>query len=171
MRPPTVRRVTCIVGRHGDALLQQKENDAKGWQARRDGMRRRAARFDWKTYAGQMACALLAGGAIVKVLHLGKFYPPAKGGMETILRLICLETANHVQNRVLVANDGFVDVEERHGGGRGGAPGARGQNRRGGRLSRVSGCSSPARTPISSCCTSRTRWRLSRISSRGPRHG
>ena len=52
---------------------------------------------------------------IVKVLHLGKFYPPAKGGMEAILRLICLETANHVRNRVLVANDGYVRVEERDG--------------------------------------------------------
>lgn len=52
----------------------------------------------------------------MRVLHLGKFYPPAKGGMEAILRLICHETANHVQNRVLVANDRFVRVEERDGG-------------------------------------------------------
>ena len=51
----------------------------------------------------------------MRVLHLGKFYPPAKGGMEAILRLICHETANHVQNRVLVANDRFVRVEERDG--------------------------------------------------------
>ncbi len=51
----------------------------------------------------------------MKVLHLGKFYPPAKGGMEAILRLICLETANHVRNRVLVANDGYARVEERDG--------------------------------------------------------
>jgi rhamnosyl/mannosyltransferase len=49
------------------------------------------------------------------VLHLGKFYPPAKGGMEAILRLICAETASHVQNRVLVANDRFTRVEERDG--------------------------------------------------------
>ena len=32
----------------------------------------------------------------MKVLHLGKFYPPAKGGMETILALICERTAQHV---------------------------------------------------------------------------
>jgi glycosyltransferase involved in cell wall biosynthesis len=51
----------------------------------------------------------------VKVLHLGKFYPPAKGGMETILALICERTAQHVKNRVLVANTSSSTVEERHG--------------------------------------------------------
>jgi glycosyltransferase involved in cell wall biosynthesis len=51
----------------------------------------------------------------MKVLHLGKFYPPAKGGMETILALICERTAQHVKNRVLVANTSAKTVEERHG--------------------------------------------------------
>ena len=51
----------------------------------------------------------------MKVLHLGKFYPPAKGGMETILALICERTAQHVKNRVLVANTSSSTVEERHG--------------------------------------------------------
>ncbi len=51
----------------------------------------------------------------MKVLHLGKFYPPAKGGMETILALICERTAQHVKNRVLVANTAATTVEERHG--------------------------------------------------------
>jgi glycosyltransferase involved in cell wall biosynthesis len=51
----------------------------------------------------------------VNVLHLGKFYPPAKGGMETILALICERTAQHVKNRVLVANTSASTVEERHG--------------------------------------------------------
>ena len=45
----------------------------------------------------------------MKVLHLGKFYPPAKGGMETILALICERTSEHVENRVLVANSRAVD--------------------------------------------------------------
>jgi glycosyltransferase involved in cell wall biosynthesis len=51
----------------------------------------------------------------MKVLQLGKFYPPAKGGMETILALICQRTAQHVENRVLVANSKPSTVEERHG--------------------------------------------------------
>jgi glycosyltransferase involved in cell wall biosynthesis len=51
----------------------------------------------------------------VKVLQLGKFYPPAKGGMETILALICERTAQHVHNRVIVANSKSTTVEERHG--------------------------------------------------------
>ena len=51
----------------------------------------------------------------MKVLQLGKFYPPAKGGMETILALICERTAPHVRNRVLVANSRPTTVEERHG--------------------------------------------------------
>jgi rhamnosyl/mannosyltransferase len=51
----------------------------------------------------------------VNVLHLGKFYPPAKGGMEAIVQLICRGTENHVHNRVLVANDRFRRVEDRDG--------------------------------------------------------
>jgi rhamnosyl/mannosyltransferase len=51
----------------------------------------------------------------MKVLHLGKFYPPVKGGMETILALLCERTAQHVRNRVLVANTGPSTVEERWG--------------------------------------------------------
>ena len=51
----------------------------------------------------------------MKVLHLGKFYPPAKGGMEAVVRLICRETTNHVRNRVLAANDRFARVEELDG--------------------------------------------------------
>ena len=52
----------------------------------------------------------------MKVLHLGKFYPPAKGGMETILALICERTAQHVaEPRPRRATTGASTVEERHG--------------------------------------------------------
>jgi glycosyltransferase involved in cell wall biosynthesis len=56
----------------------------------------------------------------MRVLHLGKFYPPAKGGIETILKLVCDRTAAEVSNRVLVAShvpggstetDGATEVE------------------------------------------------------------
>ena len=51
----------------------------------------------------------------MKVLHLGKFYPPVRGGMETILELICDRTSAAVSNRVLVANDKLAVSEERYG--------------------------------------------------------
>jgi glycosyltransferase involved in cell wall biosynthesis len=35
-------------------LLEEKARDERAWQARRDAGVRQAARFDWKTYAGQM---------------------------------------------------------------------------------------------------------------------
>ena len=52
----------------------------------------------------------------MRVLHLGKFYPPAKGGMETILALIAERTSPHVNNRVLVANESRQTVAERCAG-------------------------------------------------------
>jgi glycosyltransferase involved in cell wall biosynthesis len=51
----------------------------------------------------------------VKVLHLGKFYPPVKGGMETILELMCEHTSSQVENSVICANDRCVLSEERQG--------------------------------------------------------
>jgi glycosyltransferase involved in cell wall biosynthesis len=51
----------------------------------------------------------------MRVLHLGKFYPPVKGGMETILELICDRTSHEVQNKVFVANNSWSTSEERRG--------------------------------------------------------
>ena len=51
----------------------------------------------------------------MKVLHLGKFYPPVKGGMETILELVCDRTSRQVTNKVLVANTTWATSDERHG--------------------------------------------------------
>src|SRR3712207_4990293 len=48
----------------------------------------------------------------MKVLHLGKFYPPAKGGMEAMVQLICRETSRLVQNEVIVANNRFAGAAE-----------------------------------------------------------
>jgi glycosyltransferase involved in cell wall biosynthesis len=49
----------------------------------------------------------------MRVLHLGKFYPPARGGMETILELVCERTSAAVDNTVLVANDKRSTSKER----------------------------------------------------------
>ena len=38
------------------------------------------------------------------VLHVGKFYPPVRGGMETHLQAVCVGLLDHVDVRVLVAN-------------------------------------------------------------------
>ena len=52
----------------------------------------------------------------MNVLHLGKFYPPARGGMETMLALICGKTEGRVHNRALVANDEHASVGETRDG-------------------------------------------------------
>ena len=51
----------------------------------------------------------------MRVLHLGKFYPPERGGMEAMVQLICRQTSSVVQNRVIVANQQAASVEERDG--------------------------------------------------------
>ncbi len=50
------------------------------------------------------------------VLHVGKFYPPARGGMETVLELLCSEERKSVDCRALVANTHPATLHERVNG-------------------------------------------------------
>jgi len=40
----------------------------------------------------------------MRVLHVGKYYPPVAGGMERVLQLLCERERRHVDSRVLVAS-------------------------------------------------------------------
>lgn len=48
----------------------------------------------------------------MKVLQVGKFYHPHPGGMETVLRNLCLAIKDHVELQVLVANTAPTTIRE-----------------------------------------------------------
>jgi len=48
----------------------------------------------------------------LKVLHVGKFYPPHMGGMETHLQALCGELQKSVDLRVIVASDDGSEADE-----------------------------------------------------------
>jgi glycosyltransferase involved in cell wall biosynthesis len=102
-----------------------------------DASRRRAAvehasQFSWRAYARQMEsiyAELLAGwmnayrarvleeshsrSHRLRVLHVGKFYPPVRGGMETHLQTICVGLQEYVDVCILVANTRLATSVER----------------------------------------------------------
>ena len=49
---------------------------------------------------------------MLTVLHLGKFYPPAPGGMERVLQLLCERSVGSVTSQVLVASGSFRTKRE-----------------------------------------------------------
>jgi glycosyltransferase involved in cell wall biosynthesis len=51
----------------------------------------------------------------LKILHAAKFYPPVRGGMETVVGDLCNGTAAEWEVRVVAANDRPRTVEERCG--------------------------------------------------------
>ena len=52
----------------------------------------------------------------LRVLHVGKFYPPHKGGMETHLRDLCERLARDIEVGVVVAAGGGDSLEETQNG-------------------------------------------------------
>ncbi len=48
----------------------------------------------------------------MRVLHVGKFYPPHPGGIERVVETLCRSTRGIVENHVLAANATNVTVEE-----------------------------------------------------------
>lgn len=54
----------------------------------------------------------------LRVVHVGKFYPPVAGGMERVLESLCEGAQDEIENRVIVCNTGPETVREvRHGVG------------------------------------------------------
>ena len=51
-------------------------------------------------------------GSRLRVLHLGKFYPPVSGGMERVLQLVCDGEKSEVETSVLVAGTTRRTVRE-----------------------------------------------------------
>jgi rhamnosyl/mannosyltransferase len=48
----------------------------------------------------------------LKVLHLGKYYPPHRGGIETVLEALCAGAGAHIEPRALVLNTTRHTVHE-----------------------------------------------------------
>src|SRR5580704_12728107 len=52
----------------------------------------------------------------LKVVHAAKFYPPSRGGMETVVGDLCEGTAGEWDVRVVAANEGRHTTRERREG-------------------------------------------------------
>ena len=108
-----------------------------------------------------------AGPDVLRVLHVGKFYPPVPGGMERVVETLCTAARDRLESRVLVFDRGARDDR----GGRRRRAGDAGRDARPGRIgprrSRVGRAPAPGRTRTSSSCTSPIPGRCCRCASRG----
>jgi glycosyltransferase involved in cell wall biosynthesis len=56
--------------------------------------------------------ATLAASRPVKVVHVGKFYPPVPGGIERIVQSLCAVTKGRLESQVLAFNTGRRTIKE-----------------------------------------------------------
>jgi len=49
---------------------------------------------------------------VLKVLHVGKYYPPVPGGMERVVQMLCEVTRGRLDSRVLAFHTGRSAIEE-----------------------------------------------------------
>ena len=49
---------------------------------------------------------------MMRVLHVGKFYPPHPGGIERVVETLCQSSRGLVENHVLVANASRDTIQE-----------------------------------------------------------
>lgn len=54
------------------------------------------------------------GGSRYRILHVGKYYPPAPGGMERVVQLLCEGERAVIDSRALAAHTGWRTVHEEH---------------------------------------------------------
>jgi glycosyltransferase involved in cell wall biosynthesis len=54
----------------------------------------------------------MARGTAIRVVHVGKFYPPVAGGMERVLESLCEGSAPEVESRVIVCNTRRATIRE-----------------------------------------------------------
>ncbi len=108
-------------------LLEERSAASTDWSERRAASLAQSRRFSWREHARQMtelyrdliphlrARAATDRGltmSALRVLHLGKYYPPDRGGIETVVETLCHGERAEVESHALVLNKVNRTTEE-----------------------------------------------------------